>query len=45
VRKLSSRRFLSELAPPAHVDRTRGDLRDKLDPETLQRLERLRRGE
>jgi predicted RNA-binding protein with PIN domain len=45
VRKLSSRRFLSERAPPAHVDRTRGDLRDKLDPETLQRLERLRRGE
>jgi predicted RNA-binding protein with PIN domain len=45
VRKLSSRRFLDELAPPAHVDRTRGDLRDKLDPETLQRLERLRRGE
>jgi predicted RNA-binding protein with PIN domain len=45
VRKLSSRRLLDELAPPAHVDRTRGDLRDKLDPETLQRLERLRRGE
>jgi len=45
VRKLSSRRFLDELAPPAHVDRARGDLRDKLDPETLQRLERLRRGE
>jgi predicted RNA-binding protein with PIN domain len=45
VRKLSSRRFLAELAPPAHVDRTRGDLRDRLDPETLQRLERLRRGE
>ena len=45
VRKLSSRRFLAELAPPVHVDRTRGDLRDRLDPETLQRLERLRRGE
>jgi predicted RNA-binding protein with PIN domain len=45
VRKLSSRRFLSELAPPAHVDRSRGDLRDKLDPETLARLERLRRGQ
>ena len=45
VRKLSSRMFLSELAPPAHVDRTRGDLRDKLDPETLAKLERLRRGE
>jgi predicted RNA-binding protein with PIN domain len=45
VRKLSSRRFLAELAPPAHVDRSRGDLRDKLDPETLARLERLRRGQ
>jgi predicted RNA-binding protein with PIN domain len=45
VRKLSSRRFLAELVPPEHVDRARGDLRDKLDPETLARLERLRRGE
>jgi predicted RNA-binding protein with PIN domain len=45
VRKLSSRMFLSELAKPAHADRARGDLRDKLDPETLARLERLRRGE
>jgi len=45
VRKLSSRRFLAELTPPAHADRSRGDLRDRLDPETLARLERLRRGE
>jgi predicted RNA-binding protein with PIN domain len=45
VRKLSSRTFLAELQPPQHADRTRGDLRDKLDPETLARLERLRRGE
>jgi predicted RNA-binding protein with PIN domain len=45
VRKLSSRMFLTELTPPAHADRTRGDLRDKLDPETLAKLERLRRGE
>ena len=45
VRKLSSRTFLAELRPPQHADRTRGDLRDKLDPETLARLERLRRGE
>jgi predicted RNA-binding protein with PIN domain len=45
VRKLSSRRFLAELTPPQHADRARGDLRDKLDPETLARLERLRRGE
>jgi predicted RNA-binding protein with PIN domain len=45
VRKLSSRRFVAELSRPAHADGTRGDLRDKLDPETLARLERLRRGE
>jgi predicted RNA-binding protein with PIN domain len=44
VRKLSSRSFLGELARPEHIDRTRGDLRDKLDAETLERLERLRRG-
>jgi predicted RNA-binding protein with PIN domain len=44
VRKLSSRVFLAELTPPAHADRTRGDLRDRLDPETLARLDRLRRG-
>jgi predicted RNA-binding protein with PIN domain len=44
VRKMSSRIFLGELARPEHIDRTRGDLRDKLDTETLERLERLRRG-
>jgi predicted RNA-binding protein with PIN domain len=45
VRKLSSRTFLAELVPPEHSDRTRGDLRDRLDPATLARLERLRRGQ
>jgi len=45
VRVLSSRTFLAELVPPAHVDRMRGDLRDRLDPATLARLERFRRGE
>ena len=45
VRKLSSRRFLAELAPPQHSERSRGDLRDRLDPATLARLERLRRGQ
>ena len=45
VRKMSSRMFLSELAPAEHADRTRGDMRDRLDAETLARLERLRRGE
>ncbi|HXR12536.1 MAG TPA: NYN domain-containing protein [Gaiellaceae bacterium] len=45
VRKLSSKAFVAELVPPAHVDRTRGDLRDRLDPATLAALERLRRGQ
>jgi predicted RNA-binding protein with PIN domain len=45
VRKLSSRAFVGELARPAHSDRSRGDLRDRLDPATLAALERLRRGE
>jgi predicted RNA-binding protein with PIN domain len=45
VRKMGSRMFLAELTPPEHADRTRGDLRDKLDPETLAKLERLRRGQ
>jgi predicted RNA-binding protein with PIN domain len=45
VRKLSSRVFLAELTPPEHVEGGRGDLRDRLDPETLARLERLRRGQ
>ncbi|HEY4411607.1 MAG TPA: NYN domain-containing protein [Gaiellaceae bacterium] len=45
VRKLSSQSFLNELVTPAHADRTRGDMRDKLDPATLAALERLRRGE
>jgi predicted RNA-binding protein with PIN domain len=44
VRKLSSRRFVAELTPPQHADRARGDLRDRLDAETLARLERMRRG-
>jgi predicted RNA-binding protein with PIN domain len=44
VRKLSSRSFLGELVAPSHADPGRGDLRDRLDPETLARLERLRRG-
>ena len=45
VRKLSSSMFLAELVPPAHRDRERGDLRDRLDPATLAKLERLRRGQ
>ena len=45
VRKLAASAFLAELIAPSHVDRTRGDMRDKLDPATLAALERLRRGE
>jgi predicted RNA-binding protein with PIN domain len=45
VRKLSSRVFLAELIAPSHADRTRGDLRDRLDPAVLAELERLRRGQ
>ncbi|TMM12825.1 MAG: hypothetical protein E6F98_07585 [Actinobacteria bacterium] len=45
VRLMSSRVFLAELVPPAHADRARGDMRDRLDPATLARLERLRRGQ
>jgi predicted RNA-binding protein with PIN domain len=45
VRKFASQTFLSELARPSHPPTTRGDLRDRLDPDTLAQLERLRRGE
>lgn len=49
VRKLSSRLFLAELQPVHHHEIEQkgagGRVRDRLDPETLERLERLRRGE
>jgi len=45
VRKLSSQTFLGELSRPTQPQAVRGDLRDKLDPETLSKLERLRRGQ
>jgi predicted RNA-binding protein with PIN domain len=44
VRKLASQTFLAELSRPSQPPSLRGDLRDRLDPETLARLERLRRG-
>jgi predicted RNA-binding protein with PIN domain len=44
ARKLASKTFLGELATPSHSGGPRGDLRDRLDPETLAKLERLRRG-
>ena len=45
VRKLASQTFLGELTRPAQPPGTRGDLRDKLDADTLSKLERLRRGQ
>jgi predicted RNA-binding protein with PIN domain len=45
VRKLASQTFLRELARPSQSPAVRGDLRDRLDPDTLAQLERLRRGE
>jgi len=49
VRKLSSQLFLSELEPEQHREHEQrgsgGRLRDRLDPETREQLERLRRGE
>jgi predicted RNA-binding protein with PIN domain len=49
VRKVSSRAFLAELAPAEHREHEqRGSgarVVDRLDPETRERLERLRRGE
>ena len=45
VRKLASQTFLGELSRPSQPPSTRGDLRDRLDPDTLAQLERLRRGE
>jgi predicted RNA-binding protein with PIN domain len=45
VRKIASQTFLGEFSPPSQPPTQRGDLRDRLDPETLARLERLRRGE
>ena len=45
VRKVASQTFLGELSRPSQPPGTRGDLRDRLDPDTLAQLERLRRGE
>lgn len=49
VRKLASRAFLEELAPAQHVEREQrgagGRVGDLVDPETREKLERLRRGE
>jgi predicted RNA-binding protein with PIN domain len=48
VRKLASRAFLAELEPVAHREQEQrgpgGRLGERLDPDTRERLERLRRG-
>jgi predicted RNA-binding protein with PIN domain len=50
VRKLSSRRFLAEMSSESHQESgpeqrgAGGRVRDRLDEETRERLERLRRG-
>jgi predicted RNA-binding protein with PIN domain len=45
VRKFSSQTFLGELARPTQPPSAPGDLRDRLDPDVLSKLERLRRGQ
>ena len=45
VQKVSSQNFLGDLEPAAGPGQPPSDLRDRLDAETLARLERLRRGE
>jgi predicted RNA-binding protein with PIN domain len=44
VRKLSSRAFLRDLGASDYAESPASRLRDRLDPETRERLERLRRG-
>lgn len=44
VRKLSSGAFLGGLAPARHSEDDASRLRDRVDADTLARLERLRRG-
>jgi predicted RNA-binding protein with PIN domain len=45
VRKATSAGFLSELGAEGHAERRPSPVRDRLDDETLAKLERLRRGE
>jgi predicted RNA-binding protein with PIN domain len=44
VQNISSQTFLADLEPALGPGNPPSDLRDRLDPETLARLERLRRG-
>jgi predicted RNA-binding protein with PIN domain len=45
VRKLGSRAFLDDLGSATHAEGSASRVRDRLDDETRERLERLRRGE
>ena len=45
VQKLSSRTFLGDLEETTHREERPRQLRDRLDPETREALERMRRGE
>ena len=45
IAKVSSQTFLADLEPAHHRDERPAQLRDRLDPETRARLERLRRGQ
>jgi predicted RNA-binding protein with PIN domain len=45
VQKLSSKTFLRDLPAARYKDLRRSSLADRLDAKTLERLERLRRGE
>jgi predicted RNA-binding protein with PIN domain len=45
VQKLSSKTFLRDLPAAQHQESRRSSLADRLDERTLERLERLRRGE
>jgi predicted RNA-binding protein with PIN domain len=45
VQKAGSRAFLDELGATSHTETSASRVRDRLDDETLAKLERLRRGE
>jgi predicted RNA-binding protein with PIN domain len=45
VGKVASSTFMNELQRPTHVEGEASRVRDRVDPETREKLERLRRGE
>jgi predicted RNA-binding protein with PIN domain len=44
VRKRASKAFVAELGAASHIEASASRVRDRLDPETRDRLEELRRG-